>query len=139
MRISAVTCRGPRDLRARMRAATRLWLVRRAPQVVRVPRRAQDARADRCGGCSIHDWSKLTPCGDMLPFDRALKSLLRSSWTGAPRLRPPRFSLRDYLDRKVCTMFIAAHERDWWHWQEERVSRCKHCRSSMPDPFTETA
>jgi hypothetical protein len=50
-----------------------------------------------------------------------------------------RFSLRDYLDRKVCTMFIAAHERDWWHWQEERVSRCKHCRSSMPDPFTETA
>jgi hypothetical protein len=47
-----------------------------------------------------------------------------------------RFSLRDFLDRKVCSMFIASHERDWWHWQAFAVSRCRHCRSPMPEPFT---
>lgn len=64
----------------------------------------------------------------MLPDPRSLR---------APALA--RFSLRDYLDRKVCTMILTAHERDWFTWHAMGVSRCRHCRSPMPDPFTETA
>lgn len=34
----------------------------------------------------------------------------------------------------ICPRFLSSHTRDWYAWDSMGLSRCMHCRSSMPEP-----